>query len=218
MRHVYCISGLGADERIFCKLQVPETTFHFVQWQQPLENETIGNYAARLSEQVSHMDPILMGVSFGGMMAIEIAKLVSVDKVVLISSVKSFRELPRWMKLCGKYRFDSILPSKPLHSIRPLKALRPVQNYFLGTETEEEKAIANHFRDNVDPVYLRWSIKQVLNWQNEWQPRNFYHLHGEKDHIFPLKKVKATHVVQNAGHFMIMNKCEQINAILKSIL
>jgi pimeloyl-ACP methyl ester carboxylesterase len=218
MRHVYCISGLGADQRIFCKLQVPGTTFHYIQWQQPLQDENISDYAKRLSEQVGHEQPILMGVSFGGMMAIEMAKILSVDKVVLISSIKSFRELPLWMKVCGKYKLDKMLPSKPLHSIRPLKVLRPVQNYFLGTESAEEKAIANHFRDNVDPLYLRWSIKQVLTWQNEWQPENFYHLHGEKDHIFPLKKVVPTHVIRNAGHFMIMNKCKEINVILRSIL
>jgi len=218
MHHVYCISGLGADERIFCKLQVPDSTFHFIQWKQPLMNENISEYAARLCKQVQHVDPILMGVSFGGMMAIEMAKILPVEKVVLISSVKSLKELPRWMKLFGKYKFDKMLPSKPLHTIRPLKALRPVQNYFLGTESEEEITIANHFRDSVDPLYLRWSINQVLNWQNEWQPKHMYHLHGEKDHIFPLKQVRPTHVVPNAGHFMIMNKCKEINAILKEIL
>src|SRR5688572_26783500 len=170
MRHVYCISGLGADERIFCKLQVPDTTFHYIRWVQPLPGESVGRYAERLCDQISHDRPVLLGVSFGGMMAIEMAKIFPVDKVVLISSIKSFRELPRWMKVCGRFKFDKVLPSRPLHSIRPLRALRPVQNYFLGTESEEERAIANHFRDNVDPQYLRWSINQILNWRNEWQP------------------------------------------------
>lgn len=218
MHHVYCISGLGADARIFSKLQVADTQFHFISWVQPLQEETIGNYAERLRKQIVHEQPVLVGVSFGGMMAIEIAKLTSVEKVVLISSIKSFRELPGWMQVCGRYKVDRMLPSKPLHTIKPLKALRPIQNYFLGTESDEEKAIANHFRDTVDPVYLRWSISQVLNWQNEWQPQKMYHLHGEKDHIFPIKKVKPTHVIKNAGHFMVMNKCEEISTILQSIL
>jgi pimeloyl-ACP methyl ester carboxylesterase len=218
MRHVYCISGLGADERIFCKLQVPNTVFHFIKWEQPNEIETIDKYAVRLSTQISHDDPVLMGVSFGGMMAIEIAKILSLPKVIIVSSIKSFTELPRWMKLCAKYKFDKLLPSRPLHSIPPLKALRPIQNYFLGVHTAEEKAIANYFRDNVDPLYLRWSINQVLNWRNEWLPENVYHLHGENDHIFPLKKVKPTHIVRDAGHFMIMNRYKEINEILKEIL
>lgn len=218
MHHVYCISGLGADERIFCRLQVPGCSFHFVRWEQPDAEESIVSYATRLKEQIVHDHPVLMGVSFGGMMAIELAKLLPVKTVVIISSVKSYVEIPRWMKICGKYKFDRMLPSKPLHSIRPLKALRPVQNYFLGTESPEEKAIANHFRDNVDPLYLKWSIRQVLNWQNEWTPESIYHLHGDNDHIFPLKHIQPTHVIPKAGHFMVMNKCSEINQILQEIL
>jgi len=218
MHHVYCISGLGADERIFCKLDVPGSSFHFVRWVQPEAEESIGNYAARLSKQIEHDHPVLMGVSFGGMMAIELAKILPVEKVVIVSSIKSFVELPAWMKICGRYKFDRMLPSKPLHSIRPLKALRPIQNYFLGTESEEEKTIANHFRDNVDPLYLRWSINQILNWRNDWKPENMYHLHGDNDHIFPVKNVRPTHLIPNAGHFMVMNKCREISNILKQIL
>ncbi len=218
MQHVYCISGLGADERIFCKLEVPHTSFHFVQWVQPNIEESITNYAARLRNQIEHERPVLIGVSFGGMMAIELAKIIPVAKVVIVSSIKSCVELPAWMKMCGRYKIDRMLPSRPLHSIRPLKALRPIQNYFLGTESEEEKAIANHFRDNVDPIYLRWSINQVLNWRNEWKPANLYHLHGAKDHIFPLKNVNPTHIIPNAGHFMVMNKCQEISSILTEII
>jgi pimeloyl-ACP methyl ester carboxylesterase len=218
MRHVYCISGLGADERIFSKLEVPNTTFHYISWLPPLINESISDYASRLRQQINHSDVVLMGVSFGGMMAIEMAKNLPVDKVVLISSIKSYRELPHWMQVCGRCKFDRMLPAKPLHSIRPLKALRPIQNYFLGTESKEEIAIANHFRDSVDPLYLRWSIHQILNWRNEWLPPNTYHLHGDRDHIFPLKRVKPTHVIPNAGHFMVMNKCKEISGILNNIL
>jgi pimeloyl-ACP methyl ester carboxylesterase len=218
MQHVYCISGLGADERIFCKLKVPGCTFHFVRWLQPENNESITTYAVRLSQQIRHGQPVLMGVSFGGMMAIELAKILPVDKVVIISSIKCFNELPSWMKICGRYKFDKFLPAKPLHTIRPLKALRPVQNYFLGTESKEEKEIANYFRDHVDPLYLRWSIHQILNWKNDWMPERLYHVHGENDHIFPVRRVNPTHVVPKAGHFMVMNKCAEISEILTSIL
>lgn len=218
MQHVYCISGLGADERIFCKLRVPGSTFHFVRWIQPEHDESITTYAVRLSQQIEHERPVLMGVSFGGMMAIELAKILPVDKVVLISSIKSFTELPSWMRIFGRCKFDKFLPAKPLHTIRPLKALRPVQNYFLGAESDEEKAIANHFRDHVDPLYLRWSIHQILNWKNDWMPERLYHVHGENDHIFPVRRVNATHVIPRAGHFMVMNKCAEISEILRSIL
>ena len=218
MHHVYCISGLGADERIFCKLDVADADFHFIQWIQPLAGEDIHAYAQRLAKQIQHPKPVLIGVSFGGMMAIELAKVIDVEKVVLISSIKSFEELPTWMKLCGRYRIDRMLPQKPLGQIKPLKMLRPIQNYFLGVKSKEEKKIANHFRDHVDPQYLRWSVNQIINWRNDWKPQQIFHLHGDQDHIFPIKRVSPTHVVPNAGHFMVMNKCGEVSRILNDIL
>lgn len=218
MHHVYCISGLGADQRIFGKLQVNNASVHYINWIDPLPAEDISGYAARLRSQINHANPILLGVSFGGMMAIELAKLLPVQKVVLISSIKSFTEMPRWMKFCGKYRVDRILPKKPMREIRPLKALRPIQNYFLGAKSEEERRIANEFRDLVDPLYLRWSIKQVLNWQNNWLPPNIFHVHGDNDHIFPLKLIRPTHVVKDGGHFMVMSKYREVSDILNRIL
>ena len=218
MRDVYCISGLGADERIFKNLHVDGATFHYIKWLQPQKNETIQHYATRLAEQITSPQPVLLGVSFGGMMAIEISKIIPVDKVILISSVKSYTELPAWMKRCGKLKLDKLIPQKQIGSIKPLKVIRPIQNYFLGAHTSEEKKIANEFRDTVDPVYLKWAINQVLNWKCECTSTKVFHLHGDNDHIFPIKKLKPTHIIPSGGHFMVMNRCGEINQILQSIL
>jgi hypothetical protein len=219
MKTVYCISGLGADQRIFSGLQIPGVSLHFVEWLQPEPGEPLEAYARRMSQQIRNANPIILGVSFGGILAIEISKIISVEKLVLIASVKSHRELPGWMKAVGKLKLDRILPSnRPIQSIRPIRALRPIQNFFLGVQNDEEKRIANEYRDKVDPVYLKWSIQQVLHWKNDWNPENVYHIHGDRDKIFPLRNVHPTHVISHAGHFMVMNKCKEISEILNSIL
>ena len=218
MQQVYCVSGLGADERIFRKLDLPNARINYVQWLRPGEGESIQGYASRLMDQINDPSPVIIGVSFGGMMAIEIAKLMPVQKVILISSIKSSSEIPVWMKTCSALKINRIIPRRPLHTITPLKALRPIQNYFLGVETSEEKNLANQYRDSVDPVYLRWSINEILHWKNQWHPENTIHIHGERDHIFPLKKIRATHVIPGAGHFLVMNRCNKVSEILNSVM
>lgn len=218
MKHLYCISGLGADERIFQRLEVPGTDIHYIKWLQPGEaTESIELYADRIAQQIEHTNSMILGVSFGGMMAIEIAKRIPVSAVILVASIKSRNELPRWMKNCGLLKLNNLIPNRPLKSIPPLKIIRPLENYFLGAESPEEKRIANDFRDNVDPKYLKWSLTQVLNWKNNWVPPVIYHIHGEKDRIFPIGKVSPTHTIPKAGHFMIMNRYKEINEILSSI-
>jgi pimeloyl-ACP methyl ester carboxylesterase len=215
---IYCLSGLGADQRIFKDLQVAGYDMRHLEWLVPkAKGELLKEYALRIAENIKDEYPVLLGVSFGGMMAIEIAKYIPVKAVILISSIKNSDELPRWMRLCGKCKADYLLPAIPLKSLGPLKAVRPIQNYFLGAHSPEAMAIANEFRDNVDPFYLKWSIRQILNWKNKWNPERIYHLHGGNDKLFPLKKVKATHVINDGGHFMIMSHSSEINNILSGI-
>ena len=218
MKPLYCISGLGADERVFSKLNINGFNLRPVQWLQPQKGETLSSYAKRLCEQIDDTEPNILGLSFGGIMAIEISKLKPVSKIILISSIKTSSELPAWMNLAGKTSAYKLLPSRQISSIKALKALRPIQNYFLGAKTEEEKKIANEYRDHVDPVYLKWAIAQVLTWKNNLIPTNLVHIHGSNDHIFPVKKIKDAHIVQGGGHFMVMDKPQQIATIIEQEL
>jgi pimeloyl-ACP methyl ester carboxylesterase len=218
MKPLYCISGLGADERVFSKLDIKGHDLKPVRWLQPLPGEQLNSYAERLSQQIEDPEPIILGLSFGGIMAIEISKLKPVSKIILLSSIKTSSELPAWMNLAGRTSAYKLLPSKQISSIKALKALRPIQNYFLGANSEEEKMIANEYRDHVDPVYLKWSIGQVLTWKNNSIPSNLVHIHGSNDHIFPVKKIKNAHIVPGGGHFMVVNKPQQIASIIQQEL
>jgi pimeloyl-ACP methyl ester carboxylesterase len=218
VKHIYCISGLGADHRVFQKLFVEDAELHYIEWLQPQSpTEPLDAYADRMVQLIKHDDAILLGVSFGGMMAIELAKRIKVRAVILIASIKSHQELPWWMKSCGVLKLDQLLPRKPLRTYRGFRLIRPLQNYFLGASTTEEKKIANEFRDKVDPVYLKWSINKVLNWKNNWVPGAIYHIHGDRDKLFPIKKIRPTHVIRDGGHFMIMSKYTEISEIICEI-
>ena len=132
MKTIYCISGLGADERAFSRLKPEGYTITCLPWLTPLPNETISEYAVRMSKGITTEKPVLMGLSFGGMMSLEIAKLLPVEKLILISSIKSNKELPRWMKVAGRLQLNKIFP------MRSYKITEPIQNRFIGITTPEE--------------------------------------------------------------------------------
>lgn len=212
MKHIYCISGFGSNERVFSKLTFPGYQTHFIKWIIPQKNESISAYAKRLTEQIHHDKPVLIGLSFGGMMCIEIAKLIPVQKIILISSIKSFHELPLWMRLSGKLKLDKILP------LRPIKLIEPLQDYNLGIETIDEKELIHLYRKSINRQYSNWAINAILNWKNEHVPRNLFHIHGNKDRIFPLKKVKVDYIVNTGGHLMIMNRFNVVNEYINTVL
>lgn len=212
MEKIYCISGLGADERVFQNLRVRGAVLECLQWILPQEKEDIRDYAQRMSKQVEDPHPILLGLSFGGFMAIEMAKLLPARKTILISSIQSKSQMPLWMKTAGRLGLNKFLPN------RPWGWLAGIENHFLGAHDAPAKKLAEDFRRNIDPAYLRWAIQQVLHWKNEWQPSSFYHLQGTKDKIFPLQRTQATHWIEGGGHFMVMDKASEISTILEDIL
>lgn len=212
MKHIYCISGFGADERVFSKLNFTGNEVHFISWIDPLKNETIEGYAMRMCEQIQYNDPILLGLSFGGIMCIEIAKIIATHKVILISSIKTFHEMPMWMRFTRKLKLDKIFPLKTFWFIEP------IENYNLGIENDDELKLVKEYRRNIGRQYTNWATHQILNWKNEWTPKNIKHIHGSKDHIFPIRNIKADYIVNDGGHFMIMNRSGEITEIISRLL
>lgn len=219
MTHVYCISGLGADEKIFSRLQWPaDVQVHYVQWLQPEKDEPISTYARRLSDTITEPDPVLMGASFGGIMSIEISQLIPVKKIILVSSITNDSELPAWMRFCGKYHLDYIIPKRGVNKLAPLKIFYPVQNYFLGAESPDARQLASEYRGKVDPVYLKWAVNKILNWRSPNLSVPFVQIHGNKDKLFPISMVKPTYTVDNTGHFLIYQKPTELSQILQQVL
>jgi len=213
MKTIYCISGLGATAKAFSKLTIDGYRLHVIEWMQPLPKETIEQYAQRMRSEIQQDNPVLMGLSFGGMMCIEIAKQIPVQKIIIISSIKSAAELPFWMKAAGRLKLNKMLPVKSNY-----KLSMPIQNYFLGVSTPEEKEVVAASRRAANTQYVQWAVDKVINWNSNWQHPAIIHIHGDADKMFPIKKINPTFIVKQGGHFMIMNKATEVSALIQQSL
>ena len=212
MKHIYCISGLGADERVFSKFKFPQHEIHFIKWIIPEKNQSIEAYAKILISQIHHDNPILIGLSFGGMICIEIARHIKTELIIIISSIKSNNEMPLWMQLSGKLKLNRLFP------MRSFMLIEPLEDYNLGVTTKEEKTMAHEYRRTVDTGYSNWAVNTLINWKNKTAPENLYHIHGNKDRIFSIKKIKPDYTIHSGGHLMILNKSAEVNKCINSIL
>ena len=50
--NVYCISGLGADERLFRNLKITNADLKFINWVKPDRNDSISSYSDQLIAQI----------------------------------------------------------------------------------------------------------------------------------------------------------------------
>ena len=212
MKTIYCISGLGADERAFSKLKINNFALKVIPWLMPEQKETIEHYATRMRATIKEENPILMGLSFGGMVCTEIAKQIPVNKIIIISSIKSSKELPLWMRTIATLKLNKIVP------LKSTRLTQPIQNKMLGVQSEEEKILVASLRREVDLPYTNWAVHKAINWKNGSQQPNVYHIHGDKDNMFPIKNIKADYIIKGGGHFMIMNKADEVSGCINSIL
>ncbi|HTL80424.1 MAG TPA: alpha/beta hydrolase, partial [Bacteroidia bacterium] len=111
-QRIYFISGLGADERVFQNLEFSLIEPVFIKWITPSIDETLASYAERLSKIIPENDPNIIGLSFGGMLSVEIAKTHPEGKVLIISAAKNKREIPYDYRVAGKTRIQNLLPMR----------------------------------------------------------------------------------------------------------
>ena len=109
--HVYCMPGMAANSKIFEHIRLPKPyVIHLLDWIDPQQNESLQSYASRLCEKITHNNPLLIGVSFGGIIVQEMSRIISCKKVVIISSVKSYKEFPIHILLGRKSKAYKYFP------------------------------------------------------------------------------------------------------------
>ncbi len=213
MKKAYFISGLGADKNVFKYIKLPEDYEpHYIDWITPEPAEDISHYAGRLAEEIQGADEfILIGLSFGGLIATEIARIKQPKKLIIISSIASSQDVPWYYQKAGKFRLQHYLPVG-------FFKIATLLNHMVGSKNKEEKAIVETFVKNADPGFIRWSLNAIVTWKQDSRLDGLIHIHGSKDHLLPFKYTKADHCVLNGGHLMVFNRAKDINELLKDIL
>ncbi|MFK8185714.1 MAG: alpha/beta hydrolase [Phormidesmis sp.] len=203
---IYFVSGLGADERIFQWLRYDRFNPVHIRWLDPARGETIGSYAQRLSEQITTPHPVIVGLSFGGMIAIELGKQIPEAQVVLLSSVKTKSEIPFYYKAFQGFPIHRIFPFKSL-----LWASYWLAYWLFSPEGPDQRKLFKVILQETDPRFLKWALHKVVTWQNQEVPQGLVHIHGKRDRIFPFRFVSPDVTVDNSGHLMVMNHAEAVS-------
>lgn len=208
----YLLSGLGADGTVFQYLDFEGVEVEYMEWLPPLPKETLPAYAKRMTQKITTPHPILVGLSFGGMVAMEIAKQIPVKKVILISSAKERKELPWFYRFSAKLKLQKILP------YTLIKRTKGFTYWLFGATSAHEKALLKEIFRKTPTTFLKWAINAILTWKNTEISTHILHIHGDKDRILPYINVKDTFCIIGGGHSMIVNKAHEITPLINKFL
>jgi pimeloyl-ACP methyl ester carboxylesterase len=207
--------GLAASTTIFENIKLPEDQFemYFLEWFLPTDKESIESYAKRMNKKILHENPVLIGVSFGGILVQEMAKLIPTKKVIIISSVKSNTEFPYRLKMAKATKVYKILPTRLIANVELL-----VKYAFGSTIIKKRLKLYEKYLSVRDKDYLDWSIENVLLWAQKTAAKNIIHIQGDADEVFPIKNIHKCIAVKGGTHIMIINKYKWFNENLPKLI
>ena len=203
---LYGISGLGADKRVFEHLSL-DCAFIPIEWIEPLKNEPIEDYSIRLSKAISQEEDFgIIGVSFGGLVAVEISKRLKSKLTILVSSVETRLELRRLYRIIGK---TTIIKRLPQFLFDPP---RVIAHWLFGAR---HKKLLNQILDDTDLNFAKWAVNQLTKWKNEERLSNpILKIVGARDKLIPPSKDDSQQCIVHGEHFMIVDRATEISLLI----
>ena len=212
--HIYFVPGLAAGKEIFSAISLPIEFYvvHVVEWMIPKKNETLIDYAQRMSQKVIEPNSVLIGVSFGGIVAQEMSVFLDLKSLIIISSIKSKFELPKSMQITAKTKAYKLIPT----GIFPNEST--LLKFAIGSKTKKKLSLYYKYLTMRDKTYLDWAIHQLLCWNRKEQVDHVIQIHGDQDIVFPIENIKDCIVIPGGTHIMIINKIKWLNKNLPKII
>jgi len=206
--------GMAANSSIFEYIKIPEEQFeiHLLEWIIPTKNESITSYAKRMNLFVEHENPVLIGVSFGGVLVQEMSKHIKYKKLIIISSVKSKHELPKRMRLAKISKAYKLLPTQFVGNFEAFA------KYAFGETIKKRVNLYKKYLSVSDKRYLDWAIENMVCWNQDAVIPGIVHIHGDHDPVFSIKHISDCIVVKGGTHIMIINKYKWFNENLPQLI
>jgi len=213
---IYCFPGQGSDVRLFDSIQVDTTIFklEFIEYGTPDKGMDMKGFAYSLIHRIDTLHPyILLGVSLGGMICVELNEILNPQKTIIISSAKNRSELPL------RYRFQKAVPVYRLIPKSLLLAGAKMMQPLVEPDRKKNKETFKSMLHTKSAVYMKRTIHLLIQWEREEIKKKVYHIHGDNDHTLPLKKIQnPDFIVENGSHMMTLTRGTEISRILNQLM
>ncbi len=206
---IYLLPGLGADHRLFERLPpTPGVEWKPLPWLPVGEAKTAADYARKLAAHHRLESPYMLGgVSLGGLVAQEWAKIARPEGVVLISTLGSEKEMPPFVRATGNIGMHRMLGKSMLVGVAR------IADRFTFKSPRGRELFVDMLR-NSPPELLRFGTDATFTWKHGPLNAPVLRIHGNRDMVFPLGRISEAEVIDGGNHYMIYEKAEEIAAII----
>lgn len=144
----------------------------------------------------------------GGMLAAEMTSFIPQLRAIIISSVKSPKERSALLKAGRVLPVQRLLPRSFIQKgswfwgKAHKQVIKKEADYFLKMFQEQ------------DPRFLKWALVQVPRWKGQGDLSRIHHIHGDKDELFPFKRIENASLVKGGTHFMVYTRGREVSKLI----
>lgn len=212
---IYLFPGQGSDKRLFGTLQLDTAAFNIkiIEYGTPEKGMTMQSFAAQLSRQIDTNEAfILVGVSLGGMLCVELNEMLHPQKTILISSAKNRDEFP-W-----RYRFQKFLPIYKLFPGSVLLVGAKMLQPLVEPDRNQYKTTFKGMLGDKNALFMKRTIPLILQWSRTTNTKPLVHIHGSKDHTLPVRNIKhPDYIIEKGSHMMTLTRGAEVSLVLNHI-
>ncbi len=214
---LWFLPGLAANQKLFAPQLAEIPQARMLDWIKPLTEESLADYAKRWSQQLDfRCEDVLIGMSFGGQVALELAKHLPLKACLLISANRRSSEIKNQFRIQAK-----VLPSLSDSMLRGslLKVGIPLLKRWEGLGQQEVLWLQEMVKE-MDIDFFRWATQAAAQWNYEFNPSDFqmpiFQIHGEKDPIIRIQNPKEVEILKGASHLLTLTHPKELNQWLLS--
>ncbi|MDX6769265.1 MAG: alpha/beta fold hydrolase [Elusimicrobiota bacterium] len=207
-------SGLGGDHRLTRPVVVPGVEVLTPDHLEPLPGERLPAYARRAADAAGlAAGDAVGGVSFGGMIAAEVARQREVAALVLLGTCVRPRRLPASYRLLEK--IGPLLPD----AVLGLRTWAQFVRRRFAPMTPEGVAVLQAMAADCPPARIRAFGRMLMDWDGvEAFGCPVLSIHGDRDAIIPLSCAEPGLVLKEAGHSFTLTHASQTAGAIAAFL
>ncbi len=205
------LTGIGADHRLFDPQRALFPRIETPDWLTPTKGESLVSYGRRMAETMDASEPFhLGGASFGGTVALEMARHVPAESVFLIGSCRTGRAIARNLRV-----FERLSRGLPDAVIGVGRRLAPLVRPLIGDLDSAQRSLVLDMFHRVPTPFIRWACWAMMDWSlDEAISVPIHHIHGTRDLLIPARNVTPDRWVSGAGHLPSLTHASAVNAFL----
>jgi pimeloyl-ACP methyl ester carboxylesterase len=211
---LYLIPGQGSDGALFQNLELDSVEVRILEYTLPSKGASMAEYAHQMAEQIDTCGRFsILGVSLGGMLAVEMDKFLDPEEIILIASAKTRQEIPRLYRSFQKVPIYKIIGGRSI--IFWTWILQPIMEPL----DKSDQKLWRRMLKAKDPVFMKRVIACIVEWENEYYDvEKVYHIHGERDRTLPIDPIQNPIVISGGTHIMTLTRGAEISAIVNALI